>query len=52
MTNMEQFLAVAVEQGVLARDEAEQWQRELKAADVEGRFTFAGMMFAVSGRKG
>jgi len=48
---MKQFLAAAQEQGVLARDEAEKWQRELKAADAEGRFTFAGMMFAVMGRK-
>jgi len=51
MMNMKQFLAAAQEQGVLARDEAEKWQRELKAADAEGRFTFAGMMFAVMGRK-
>jgi hypothetical protein len=42
MMNMEQFLAAAQEQGVMARDEAEQWQRELKAADAEGWFTFAG----------
>ncbi|MCX6682623.1 MAG: hypothetical protein NTY71_06525 [Methanoregula sp.] len=51
MMNMKQFLAAAQEQGVLARDEAEKWQQELKAADAEGRFTFAGMMFAVGGRK-
>jgi len=36
---------------VLARDEAEKRQRELKAADAEGWFTSAGMMFAVVGRK-
>ncbi|MCX5855892.1 MAG: hypothetical protein NTZ24_15215 [Deltaproteobacteria bacterium] len=35
----------------LAYDEIEAWQRELKVADTEGRFTFAGMMFAVKGRK-
>ena len=52
MMNMAQFLAAAVEQGVLARDEIVAWQRELKEADTEGRFTFVGMMFAVEGRKG
>jgi len=36
---------------VLARDEAEKWQRDLKVADAEGRFTFAGMRVAVEGRK-
>jgi len=51
MMNMEQFLAAAVDQGALDRDGAEKWQRELKAADAGGRFTFAGMMFAVEGRK-
>jgi hypothetical protein len=35
----------------VAQDEIEEWQRELKAADAEGWFTFAGMMFAVAGRK-
>ena len=49
--NMEQFLLSAQEQGVLAQDEVEAWQRELKAADAEGQFTFAGMMCAVEGRK-
>jgi hypothetical protein len=49
--NMEQFLSAAQEKGVLARDMVEQWQRELKAADAEERFTFAGMMFAVIRRK-
>jgi hypothetical protein len=34
------------EQGVLA----EKWQRELKVADAEGRFAFAGIMFGVGGR--
>jgi len=48
---MEQFPAAALEQGVLVWDEVKQWQRGLKAADAEGRFTFAGMMFAVVGRK-
>ena len=51
MMNMEQFLAAAVDQGALARDEVEKWQRELKAADAGGRFMFAGMLFAVEGRK-
>jgi hypothetical protein len=36
---------------VLALDEIDQWQREMKAADAEGRFTFAGMMFAVVGKR-
>jgi len=44
---MEQFLAAAQERGVLARDGAEQWQRELKVADGDWGFTFAGMMFTV-----
>ena len=30
MMSREQFLAEAQEQGVLARDEVESWQRELK----------------------
>ncbi len=51
MMNMEQFLAAALEKGVLARDEVEHWQRELKDADAKGRFTFAGLMFAVAGRR-
>ena len=51
MMNMKQFLAAAQEQGVLAWDAIETWQGELKAADSKGRFTFAGMMFAVIGRK-
>ena len=51
MMNMEQFLAAAQEPGVLAGDEIEAWQRDLRAADEEGWFTFAGMMFAVAGRK-
>ncbi|MCX6686748.1 MAG: hypothetical protein NTV10_08985 [Methanoregula sp.] len=51
MMNMEQFLAAAQEQGVLAQDEIEAWQRELKSADAKGRFTFAGMIFGVVGRK-
>jgi len=49
--NMEQFLSAALEQGVLARNDAEQWQQDLKAADADGRFTFAGMMFAAVGTK-
>jgi len=51
MMNMKQFLAAAVEQGVLARDDVATWLRELKAVDENGRFTFAGMIFAVEGRK-
>ncbi|MDD5023674.1 MAG: hypothetical protein PHN79_01080 [Methanoregula sp.] len=49
---MAQFLAAAEEQGVLVRDEIVAWQRELKAADTEGRFTFVGMMFMVDRRTG
>ncbi|MCX6690343.1 MAG: hypothetical protein NTZ39_11755 [Methanoregula sp.] len=51
MTNMELFLTAAQDQNVLARDDIETWLWELKAANAEGRFTFAGMMFAVAGRK-
>jgi len=51
MMNMEQFLGAAQERGVLARDGAEQWQRELKVADGDWGFTFAGMMFTVVGKK-
>jgi ubiquinone/menaquinone biosynthesis C-methylase UbiE len=51
MINMEQFLSAAQEKGVLKPDEVEAWLQEMKAADVKGRFTFAGMMFAVAGRK-
>jgi ubiquinone/menaquinone biosynthesis C-methylase UbiE len=49
--NMEQFLAVAQDEGVLSREEVGAWLRELKAADAKGRVTFSGMMFAVTGRK-
>ncbi len=49
--NMEQFLAVTQEQDVLAYDEIEAWQRELKAADEKAMFTFAGIVFAVIGWK-
>lgn len=51
MMNMEQFLAAAREKGVLKSDEVTLWQQELNAADAKGQFTFAGMMFAVTGRK-
>ena len=51
MMNMEQFLSAAQEKGVLTRDEVAAWLQELKAADAKGRFMFAGMMFAVTGRK-
>jgi hypothetical protein len=51
MMNIKLFLAAAREQGVLAGGETKTWLRELRAANAEGRFTFAGMMFAVMGRK-
>jgi ubiquinone/menaquinone biosynthesis C-methylase UbiE len=51
MMNMEQFLAVAQEGGILCRNEVEEWMGDLKAADAKGWFTFTGMMFAVTGRK-
>ena len=51
MMNMEQFLAAAQEKGVLKPDEVTLWQQELNAADSKGQFTFAGMMFAVTGMK-
>jgi ubiquinone/menaquinone biosynthesis C-methylase UbiE len=51
MMNMEQFLAAAQDKGVLAQDEVAAWLSELKAADEVGRFTFAGMIFAVAGRR-
>lgn len=51
MMNMEQFLSAAQEKGVLDRDEVTTWLADLKYADAKGRFTFAGLMFAVVGRK-
>jgi ubiquinone/menaquinone biosynthesis C-methylase UbiE len=51
MMNMEQFLSAAKEKGILKPDEVTLWQQELKAADAMGQFTFAGMMFAVTGRR-
>ena len=51
MMNMEQFLSVAQEKGVLKPGEIVSWQQELNAADAKGQFMFAGMMFAVTGRK-
>jgi len=45
MLNMELFPAAAQEQDVLARDEVDQWQWDLKEEDPEGRFAFEGMMF-------
>ena len=51
MMNMEQFLSAAQEKGVLKPEEVASWQQELMMADAMGRFTFAGMMFAVTGRK-
>lgn len=49
--NMEQFLTAAQEVGVLSRGEVGAWLQELKAADAKDRFTFAGMIFAIVGRK-
>ena len=51
MMNMEQFLTAAQEKGVLAQDVVEAWLADLKDADAKGQFTFAGMLFAVTGRK-
>jgi len=51
MMNMEQFLSAAQEKGVLKPDEIVSWLQELKAADAKGQFIFAGIMFAVTGRK-
>jgi len=51
MMNMDQFLAAAQEKRVLARDDVASWLGELKAADARGQFTFAGLMFAVVGRR-
>jgi ubiquinone/menaquinone biosynthesis C-methylase UbiE len=51
MTNMEQFLTVAQEKGVLKCDEVAHWLQELRDADAKGQFTLAGMLFAVSGKK-
>ena len=51
MMNMEQFLSASQEKGVLKPEEVASWQKELKTADAKGQFTFAGMMFAVTGRK-
>jgi ubiquinone/menaquinone biosynthesis C-methylase UbiE len=51
MMNMEQFLAAVQERGVLSRDDVGAWLQELKDADAKGQFTFAGMMFAVTGKK-
>ncbi|OPX64182.1 MAG: tRNA (adenine(57)-N(1)/adenine(58)-N(1))-methyltransferase TrmI [Methanoregula sp. PtaU1.Bin006] len=51
MMNMEQFLAAAQEKGVLGKDDVASWLADLKAADAKGHFTFAGLMFAVVGRK-
>jgi ubiquinone/menaquinone biosynthesis C-methylase UbiE len=51
MMNMEQFLSAAQEKGVLKPDEIVSWRQELEAADAKGQFMFAGMMFAVTGKK-
>jgi len=49
--NMEQFLAAAQEKGAIRRDEAAAWHQEMKNADNQGRFTFAGTIFTASGRR-
>jgi ubiquinone/menaquinone biosynthesis C-methylase UbiE len=51
MLNMEQFLAAAQETGVLMQDDVSAWLAELRAAEAKGQFTFAGIVFAVAGRK-
>jgi len=51
ITNMTQFLAAALEQKILSPREADEWQQEMRSADAFGKFTFAGMIFVVSGRK-
>lgn len=51
VTNMTQFLAVALEQKVLSLREADLWQQELESADADGNVTFSGSIFVVSGRK-
>jgi ubiquinone/menaquinone biosynthesis C-methylase UbiE len=51
MLHMEQFLGTAREHNVLTQNEIDTWLQELAAADKKGRFTFAGMMFAVTGKK-
>jgi hypothetical protein len=42
---------VAQEKGVLKHDEVASWLQELEDADAKGQFMFAGLMFAVCGRK-
>lgn len=51
MLHMEQFLGSAREHNVLTQDEIDTWLQELAAADKKGQFTFAGMVFAVTGKK-
>jgi ubiquinone/menaquinone biosynthesis C-methylase UbiE len=51
MMNLEQFLSAAQEGGVLKREDVAVWLAELKEADAKGQFTFAGLLFAVVGRK-
>ncbi|HOX34172.1 MAG TPA: methyltransferase domain-containing protein [Methanoregulaceae archaeon] len=51
MINMDQFLAASQGKGVLSLDEANAWLSELRDADRNGRLTFAGLLFAVYGRK-
>ncbi len=51
MMNMEQFLADAQEREVLTCEEVTSWLAQLKDADAKRQFMFAGLMFAVCGRK-
>jgi SAM-dependent methyltransferase len=51
MLNMEEFLARAQEKGGLPQGEVAAWLAALKDADSSGQFTFAGLLFAVTGRK-
>jgi ubiquinone/menaquinone biosynthesis C-methylase UbiE len=49
--NVGQFLTAALEQEILQNEEADCWCQELQSAGNKGRFTFAGMIFTVSGLK-
>jgi ubiquinone/menaquinone biosynthesis C-methylase UbiE len=51
LMNVKQFLPAAQGKGVLSDEEADRWCSDLQAAGSEGRFTFAGLIFTVTGRK-
>jgi len=51
LMNMEQFISSATENGVIPQEEIDLWQNEMKRADEKNQFTFAGMIFVVSGQK-